>query len=296
MVAPKDDGVTWLEALTRFGVDYTIVQGWETRGNLPFNPIGCLVHHTASDDTRLSIIVDGVNQGGGVFIPGPLVQFYIEDTPSNAAWVVAGERRANHAGQGDPAVLDRMAADLPVLPNPGPDQANTGSNEKLWGVELEGNGPEDFQPGTYVYDTAVKVYAAQCWWRGWNPLTRVAGHKEWTRRKVDPAFDMDTFRAAVAATIESEDDMAFLPITPTSDAATIAWLQRRLRTAVAPDLVPDGKWGSATEAAVALIPDATPAVVGGNDWANLEELYVKALAGGSGEIPPHSHKGTVTVT
>ncbi len=95
---------------------------------------------------------------------------------------------------------------------------------------------------------------------------------------------------------DQEDDMAFLPITPASDGATIAWLQRRLKVAVAPDLTPDGKWGSATEAAVALIPDSTPAVVGGNDWANLEELYVKALVGSGGTVPTHIHKGTVTVT
>ncbi len=73
--------------------------------------------------------------------------------------------------------------------------------------------------------------------------------------------------------------MAFLPITPNSPAAIIAWLQRRLNVAGNANLLPDGVWGPLTEQAVAtIIPDSTPSSVGGNDWANLDLLYTQAAA------------------
>ena len=287
-MAPKDDGVTRLQALERFGIDYLVVQGWETRGNLPFDPIGILIHHTASDDTRLSTIVDGVNQGGGVYVPGPLVQGYIEDRPANACWVVAG-RRANHAGVGDPDVLDRMAADLPIQFPPGPDQAGTGANTKLEGVELEGNGPEDFIAGTYVYETAVKYAAAICWWYGWNPYTRCAGHKEWTRRKVDPAFNMDTFRAAVAATIEEVTDVAFLPVEPTSSKGDIALIQNMVNDLHGTAMTPDGVWDAELQSVLestGVVDAARDQSIGGNEfWRELLRPLLQKYGSTGGDHP-----------
>lgn len=74
-------------------------------------------------------------------------------------------------------------------------------------------------------------------------------------------------------------------ITKDSGPFWISWLQRRLRATVAPELVPDGVWGPATTAAVAATGDATPEVVGGNDWARIEELYVRSVSGGGGDHP-----------
>jgi len=98
--------------------------------------------------------------------------------------------------------------------------------------------------------------------------------------------------------VEWSPDMAFLPITPDSPPAVIAWLQRRVLATLDVTLPggADGKWSDELEDAIALIPDSTPGVVGGNDWANLEELYVKAVAGTGTGVPPHSHTGEVTVT
>ena len=53
---------------------------------------------------------------------------------------------------------------------------------------------------------AVGATAAICRAKQWNPMTRVVSHREWTRRKVDPAFEMHKFRLDVKAAME--DDMA----------------------------------------------------------------------------------------
>ncbi len=181
-----------LHTFALFGVDITPVEGWEEReafDEAPFEPIGVMIHHTASDNTSLNTILNGNGT-----VPGPLSQWFIEDTPSDIAHLVAAGR-CNHAGLGDTGQVDRMLAGVPPAPDPGPDDG--GGNFYFYGLELEGDDVTDFDRAGFVYDQGVRVTAAYCWWHDWDPFVRVIGHKEWTRRKIDPAFDMDVFRQDV---------------------------------------------------------------------------------------------------
>lgn len=189
------------EILDTFDLTYTTVPGWTTRNSAGgMHPVGVMIHHTGSDNSALNTLVNGRTG-----LPGPLCHLYIEATPRDVVWVVCDiDANANHAGMGDAAVLAAVRNDLP---QPNPQVDNDGGNEWFYGIEIEGDTPNDFIVNgapTWRYWATVDATAALCAHHGWNPLTRVIAHKEWTRRKIDPAFDMDTFRAHVSERMNND--------------------------------------------------------------------------------------------
>lgn len=101
--------------------------------------------------------------------------------------------------------------------SPRPDVAEPiDANDLYYGIEIENLGDGRDPYPTVQYDAAVRWAAALCRAHGWS-ADSVIGHREGTRRKIDPTFSMEVFRAAVAERLKhpagwnpndpEEDDM-----------------------------------------------------------------------------------------
>lgn len=182
-----------LAALRAEGLTVHEHAGWRTHSRddetgKTFGPvIGVLIHHTAGHDDR------EVCFNGRPDLPGPLCHAWLGKT--DGLWLL-GNGRTNHAGSVDLDVLNALVAETSPLPVD--DETNADGNDCLYGLEIEnrGNGTDPYPAGQY--DEAVRWAAAICRAHGWSERS-VAGHKEVQPGKVDPSFDMNVFRAAVAA-------------------------------------------------------------------------------------------------
>lgn len=189
----------FLKALSAEGVDVREYRDWRNHNRNhkgawgPLN--GVVIHHTAGRDS-LALCYNGTGD-----LPGPLCHTHL--AKSGVANMV-GNGRANHAGMFAANAMDAMYRELSAHPTPGPDAMD--ANARTYGIEIEnlGNGT-DFYPAVQ-YDAAVRWAAAICRFHGWT-ANSVIGHKEGTRRKIDPkgpigsadgpAWDMNVFRADV---------------------------------------------------------------------------------------------------
>lgn len=154
-----------------------------------FGPLaGIIVHITVGaktgDAPSLRVIQDGRSD-----VPGPLSQLLLG---RSGLYYVTADGRANHAGKGSGRALTAVRAH-DGGGRPGPD--DTDGNRYFIGIEVENAaGGQAFPPAQY--EALVLGLAALCRAHGWT-AGHVIGHKEWTRRKVDPPLNMDTLRADV---------------------------------------------------------------------------------------------------
>lgn len=176
-----------------------------------FNPIGVMLHHTANpqhgDLPSLPLL-----KKGRADLPGPLVQLG-GGREGTIASVTDG--RANHAGKGSDVVAARCRADLEPA---GPGSDNTDGNTLFVGIEIENSGTGETYPERQLQAVA-RASAALCLHFGWS-AHRVIGHKEWTRRKPDPSFDMPAMRLRVNAFLQAhpgDDEMRPVPYRTRND-------------------------------------------------------------------------------
>ncbi|MEU6573298.1 peptidoglycan-binding protein [Streptomyces sp. NPDC046805] len=181
----------FVRALRDEGVTVREHGNWQTHNRNhkgPWGPVhGVMLHHTAGIDS-LRLCLDGT-----AVLPGPLC---IGLVAKDGTVHLVGYGRTNHAGSGSTAVLAAVRADSPALPPPGPDAVD--GNSCFYGFEIEnlGNGRDPYPTAQL---TAVKrLSAAVCRAHDWRAAS-VIGHKEWTRRKIDPSFSMPTMRTRVEA-------------------------------------------------------------------------------------------------
>ncbi len=212
--------------LEHWGLTVVPVTGWQDRRRPgAFRPIGVLIHHTGGpkgkDAPSLQTCIDGRAD-----LPGPLCQLL----PARSGKVYLISRgRCNHAGTGGPL---------------GPLTAGDG-NTLLIGLELENNGTDEEYPDEQL-DAAVATTAAVLDLLG-QPRHHVWGHKEWApHRKPDPLFDMDHFRARVAAA--QPHGATTVPTTaPLPENDPGARIQRAINAnGLQPPLKIDGQVGPAT--------------------------------------------------
>lgn len=195
----------WLDVLKREGVEYAqpygswVSHGRDTATGKAFGPVhGVVIHHTAGASS-LSLVYNGTSS-----LPGPLCHGHL---PKTGRVNMISRLRANHAGSFAQNAYDAMASEASV--HPYPDVAEpVDANDSTYGLEIEnlGNGTDPYPWDQYV--AAVKWAAAICRFHGWS-ADSVIGHKEGTRRKIDPKgpvtgpdgntfqFTMDTFRTHV---------------------------------------------------------------------------------------------------
>jgi len=191
-MAPPMTPDQWLAALRAEGVKVSEHTGWRThnRNNKgPWSDLnGIVIHHTAGRDS-LALCWTGTED-----LPGPLCHTHL--AKSGVATMV-GYGRANHAGTFAQIAFDAMHNELAIHPRP--DAAEpVDANARTYGIEIENLGDGNDPYPAVQYDAAVRWAAAICRAHGWS-ADSVIGHKEGTRRKIDPSFSMAAFRADVAA-------------------------------------------------------------------------------------------------
>ncbi|MFP8960043.1 N-acetylmuramoyl-L-alanine amidase [Streptomyces nanhaiensis] len=202
---------------------------------------GVVIHHTAGRDS-LRLCYEGTSG-----LPGPLCHSHLSKT---GVVTMVGWGRCNHAGTFAQNAHDAVVAERSAHPRPDSAEPVDG-NRHYYGIEVENLGDgRDWYPSVQ-YDAAVRWAAALCRAHGWTAQS-VIGHKEGTRRKIDPrgpvgrpdgpAFDMDRFRRDVqqrldgAASSSEESDVAISD----ADAKKIA------RAVWETDGIVGVSWGSET--------------------------------------------------
>jgi hypothetical protein len=204
----------FVAALKAEGVNVKEHAGWRTHnraGHGAWGPVnGVVIHHTAGRDS-LALVYNGTSA-----LPGPLCHTHL--SKSGVATMV-GNGRANHAGTFAANAFTAMQNESKTHPVPSAAEP-VDANARTYGIEIEnlGNGT-DFYPDDQ-YDAAVRWAAAICRFHGWSAQS-VIGHKEGTRRKIDPkgpigsakgpAWDMDTFRADVQKRLDADKPSATVP-------------------------------------------------------------------------------------
>ena len=179
-----------VSALKAEGVRVVERAGWRTHNRNsrgPWGPVnGLVIHHTAGRDSR------GLVWSGTPALPGPLCHTYLA---KDGAATMVGHGRTNHAGTFAQNAHDAVVNDSAVHPRPGAAEPVDG-NRHYYGIEIENLGDGRDPYPDVQYQAAVRWAAALCRAHGWSEES-VIGHKEGTRRKVDPTFDMNAFRKHV---------------------------------------------------------------------------------------------------
>lgn len=196
----------FLKALRDEGCKVITRPGWEDHNRNskgPWGPVnGTLVHHTVTKGTQNT--VDQVWNGYAV-LPGPLCHGMIA---KNGTIYLVGYGRTNHAGGGDPIVLDHVInedyGDRPPKPTKGNANGVDG-NRHFYGWECEnlGDGKDpwpDEQYDAIVRAQAAVIRAHRAKGDNWGAEAKsLIGHLEWSNDKIDPrGFDMKDLRSDVA--------------------------------------------------------------------------------------------------
>lgn len=203
-------------ALRKWEVPYREIPGWDDprsgrddETGLVFGPVhGCVTHHTgddAPDTADRSVIIHGRSD-----LPGPLAQFGLND---DGIVDLITCRRANHAGGGDPAVLNAVInesyGNYPPVPrfHEGSPGAADG-NDSFYGCEVYYSGLK--ATTSKQYRSLVLLWAAICDHYGWSAKS-VIGHKEWSSWKWDPGkVDMKRLRADIQEKLDAGNGQANL--------------------------------------------------------------------------------------
>lgn len=164
-----------------------------------FGPVyGLTIHHTAGVGSGMpSVIYNGVTG-----LPGPLAQDFLA---KDGTLYVVGHGRCNHAGSVTPAVKAAIIAEQAPAGQRDAGSETEDGNDFLYGLEIENKGDGDDPYPAAQYDVAVRWAAAHLRHHGWG-VNSAWGHKEITRRKIDPSFSMVKFRADVKARLEGEEE------------------------------------------------------------------------------------------
>jgi N-acetylmuramoyl-L-alanine amidase len=179
-----------IKALRAEGLDPRTMPGWSMHNRNhkgPWGPVhGVMIHHTAGRNS-LRIVHEGRAD-----LPGPLAHAHLA---KDGTLTLTGHGRANHAGT--IAANAHIAVITEDGSHPSPTRTETvDGNRHYYGFEIEnlGDGKDPYPP--VQYRAAVKYAAALCRAHGWTEHSGI-GHKEVTRRKIDPTFDMGMFRRDV---------------------------------------------------------------------------------------------------
>lgn len=187
-------------ALRAEGVKVVEHDGWRThhrnRAGAWGPVVGVMIHHTVSSGTASSV---ELCYNGYTGLPGPLCHGVI--AKDGTVHLVANGR-ANHAGGGDPSVLQAVITETYGARPPAPreHQGSAGAvdgNSRFYGFECInlGNGSDPW-PAAQL-DAIERTSAALCRAHGWGAKS-VIGHLEWSDWKSDPrGFAMPGMRDRV---------------------------------------------------------------------------------------------------
>jgi hypothetical protein len=177
-----------LSALRAEGVTVIETPGWQTNNRNhkgAWGPVnGVMLHHTVTPKTMSAVSM--CFNGTGT-LPGPLCHGVIR---RDGTVHLVGHGRANHAGGGDPDVLNAVINEDYGTRPPAPDKHDgesgaTDGNAHFYGFECEnlGDGVDPW-PAAQV-EAMVRASAALCRAHGWTHKSTI-GHLEWSDWKSDP--------------------------------------------------------------------------------------------------------------
>ena len=176
----------WMyQELQDAGVNVRAAEDWSSR-TMPtantYEPVAVLNHHTA---------------GASLLVNYPLSPYW----PDHRLWdrcnitiqpngvvVVLNAGYAYDSGKGDPTVLLRVKADHPIQsPQDFTDDDRINGNPYFIDIEVQhvGDGSPINPPQR---EALIETNAVLLAHYDWDSMTRLLGHKEWTRRKVDPKW------------------------------------------------------------------------------------------------------------
>jgi len=197
--------------LKKWGIKYKEVKSWESHNRNSKGAWGgmngFIWHHTGADVKA----ADAASYAGSTLynglstLPGPLCHFGL--APDGTVYLV-GWGRANHAGGGDPAVLNHVINEDytgQLKPTKGNSNGVDG-NAHFYGVEIMYSGSRKMTDAQY--QTGLKLSAAILDFHNWTEKS-VIGHGEWSNDKWDPGYasgkimDMAKIRKDVAATVKA---------------------------------------------------------------------------------------------
>ncbi|MFC8583281.1 N-acetylmuramoyl-L-alanine amidase [Streptomyces sp. NPDC057217] len=191
----------FLAALRAEGCTVVEHPGWRTHtrtsSGRPWGPVhGVVIHHTVSKGTEVTV---RICRDGYAGLPGPLCHGVIA---KDGTIHLVGYGRTNHAGGGDPDVLEAVTDESYGARPPAPTVGNkdgTDGNRAFYGFECENLG-DGVDPWPKVQLEAIeRASAAVCRAHGWSHQS-VIGHLEWSDDKSDPrGFTMPSMRDRVRA-------------------------------------------------------------------------------------------------
>lgn len=180
---------------------------------------GVVIHHTAGRDSR-ELCYNGRSD-----LPGPLCHAHLA---KDGTLSLIGNGRTNHGGLFTQNAHTAVLNESSTHPRPSGSEV-VDANQHYYGIEIEnlGNGSDPYPAAQY--EAAVRWATAICRAHGWS-ADSVIGHKEGTTRKIDPSFNMDTFRAAVRARLKGatapEPEKPTEPTPPKEEAVTDADIKK----------------------------------------------------------------------
>ncbi|WP_405747869.1 N-acetylmuramoyl-L-alanine amidase [Streptomyces canus] len=202
--------------LKKWGIRYVEIPGWATHNRNrkgAWGPVnGFVWHHTGADVTNAKTYAASTLYKGLARLPGPLCHFSIG---KDGLVYLVGWGRANHAGGGDPNVLQHVISEDytgQLKPTRGNSNGVDG-NAHFYGVEIQYSGSHQMADAQYA--AARRLSAAILDFHGWTERSVIA-HGEWSSDKWDPGYApgkimaMPGVRADVKATLTAgptqEDD------------------------------------------------------------------------------------------
>ena len=204
--------------LKKWGLKYVEIPGWSTHNRNSKGAWGgvngFIWHHTGADVTDAEGYAGGTLYKGLADLPGPLCHFSIG---KDGTVYLVGWGRANHAGGGDPAVLQHVInEDYTGQLHPTKGNANgVDGNAHFYGVEIQYSGSH--QMAAAQYTAARRLSAAILDFHGWTERSVIA-HGEWSNDKWDPGYAPSKImampgvradvKAILAAGPDQEDDVA----------------------------------------------------------------------------------------
>jgi hypothetical protein len=281
------------------------------------NPPNCFInHHTATSEYTPNVKNSKGQSKANVWLglsrPGTSRYYSTGSGTPEAAFAV---RWAANYGNGacDRTVYERYVWRDIVAPNQPSGSDDGYANKHGIGMEIVHRGDGSLL-NAGVWELAAQINAAAMDVFGW-PIGRILDHRSSTRRKVDINFkqkqggySINALRTRIVEigsgttppVPEPEEDDVFLPVNEgdgmgdkSAKRSDVSVVQRLLNAHpnVTPKLTTDGKYGSATVAAVRQVfSDAhsqTGKSVGGQSYYKLQEV---AFGGdGGGDLQPHEH-------
>lgn len=276
--------LTWLpEVIDRARIKYSEYPEWRTRGRGEMGLVrGVIVHHTAGSRNynmpSLDLLVRGRPD-----LNGPLAHLGLG---RDGTFYIIAAGRANHAGAGKWRGI------------------STG-NSNFIGIEVENHGTAD-DPYPEEQMDALRRGVAAILAKVGADSSMVCGHREYAPgRKIDPLWDMPSFREQVAALMAGGVPPA-TPI-PASDPQARPTLRRGVRGPFVTSLQtalginpPTGNFGPITEARLRawqrerkLVPDG---IAGPKTWAMLDLGGNQTLQVPLAAAAPNSPQGAQTAS